>query len=43
MGDGEYISAFHNIVMPIAYEYNPQLVIVSAGFDSGKGDPLVSK
>ncbi|CAL8109628.1 unnamed protein product [Orchesella dallaii] len=40
MGDTEYLAAFLNVVMPIAYEYNPELVFVSAGFDAAKGDPL---
>ncbi|XP_040298520.1 histone deacetylase 6 isoform X1 [Bufo bufo] len=40
MGDTEYLLAFHRIVMPIAYEFNPQLVLVSAGFDAARGDPL---
>lgn len=40
MGDAEYLSAFLQIVMPIAREFNPQLVIVAAGFDAGAGDPL---
>ncbi|XP_068104737.1 histone deacetylase 6 isoform X3 [Hyperolius riggenbachi] len=40
MGDMEYLLAFHRIVMPIAYEFNPQLVLVSAGFDAARGDPL---
>ncbi|CEH15291.1 Histone deacetylase complex, catalytic component HDA1 [Ceraceosorus bombacis] len=40
MGDGEYIAAFQHIVMPIAYEFNPDLVIISAGFDAAYGDPL---
>jgi len=40
MGDGEYMSAFQNIVMPIAIEFNPDLVIVSAGFDAAAGDEL---
>lgn len=26
--------------MPIAAEYNPELVLVSAGFDAAEGDPL---
>jgi len=41
MGDPEYLLAFQNIVMPIAYEFQPQLVIISAGFDAAAGDPLV--
>ncbi|XP_075440655.1 protein deacetylase HDAC6 isoform X2 [Ascaphus truei] len=40
MGDAEYLMAFHGVVMPIAYEFNPQLVLVSAGFDAARGDPL---
>jgi histone deacetylase 6 len=27
MGDGDYLFAFQHIVMPIAYEYAPELVI----------------
>jgi acetoin utilization deacetylase AcuC-like enzyme len=27
VGDADYIYAFQKIVMPIAYEFNPQLVI----------------
>ncbi|KAM4696470.1 protein deacetylase HDAC6 [Rhinophrynus dorsalis] len=40
MGDPEYLTAFHRVVMPIAYEFNPQLVLISAGFDAARGDPL---
>jgi histone deacetylase 6 len=39
-GDLEYYLAFMNIVMPIAYEYCPELILVSAGFDAARGDPL---
>jgi histone deacetylase 6 len=40
MGDGEYMAAFQRIVMPIAQEFNPDLVIVAAGFDAAAGDEL---
>lgn len=40
MGDSDYIAAFQHIIMPIAYEFNPELVIVSAGFDAVVGDPI---
>ncbi|TVY57878.1 Histone deacetylase clr3, partial [Lachnellula suecica] len=40
MGDGEYMAAFQKIVMPISQEFNPDLVIVSAGFDAAAGDEL---
>jgi histone deacetylase 6 len=38
--DGDYIAAFHQVVLPIAYQFNPQLVLVSAGFDACVNDPL---
>ena len=41
MGDAEYLLAFQSIIMPIAYEFQPQLVLISAGFDAAAGDPLV--
>lgn len=40
MGDGEYMAAFQKIVMPIAKEFNPDLVVISAGFDAADGDEL---
>uniref|UniRef100_A0A7N9AZQ8 Protein deacetylase HDAC6 n=1 Tax=Mastacembelus armatus TaxID=205130 RepID=A0A7N9AZQ8_9TELE len=40
MGDSDYLAAFHHVVMPIAAEFNPGLVLVSAGFDAARGDPL---
>ncbi|CAK9827838.1 Histone deacetylase 6 [Anthophora retusa] len=40
MGDAEYIAAFQQIVMPIAYQFNPELILISAGFDACIGDPL---
>uniref|UniRef100_A0A915KFC4 Histone deacetylase domain-containing protein n=1 Tax=Romanomermis culicivorax TaxID=13658 RepID=A0A915KFC4_ROMCU len=40
MGDNEYLMAIREIVMPIARMYNPELVLISAGFDAAAGDPL---
>ena len=40
MGDTEYFLAFQNIVLPVGYEFQPDLVLVSAGFDAAVGDPL---
>lgn len=40
MGDMEYIAAFQRVIMPIAYEFAPELVLISAGFDAALGDPL---
>lgn len=40
MGDPEYLAAMTRIILPISYEFNPELVIIAAGFDACKGDPL---
>ncbi|CAM8971596.1 unnamed protein product [Rhodiola kirilowii] len=40
VGDKDYIFAFEHVVMPIANEFAPDFVIVSAGFDAARGDPL---
>ncbi|KAF2491543.1 hypothetical protein BU16DRAFT_121413 [Lophium mytilinum] len=40
MGDHDYLYAFEEIVIPIAREFNPDLVIVAAGFDAAEGDEL---
>ncbi|KAF4621405.1 hypothetical protein D9613_000736 [Agrocybe pediades] len=40
MGDAEYIYAFQKVIMPIAMEFAPDLVIISAGFDAAAGDDL---
>ncbi|KPP76549.1 histone deacetylase 5-like [Scleropages formosus] len=37
MGDVEYLTAFRTVVMPIAYEFSPDVVLVSAGFDAVEG------
>ncbi|XP_067649749.1 histone deacetylase 4-like isoform X3 [Haliotis asinina] len=37
MADAEYLTAFRTIVMPIAREFGPDMVLVSAGFDAAKG------
>uniref|UniRef100_A0A8C1PWT1 histone deacetylase n=1 Tax=Cyprinus carpio TaxID=7962 RepID=A0A8C1PWT1_CYPCA len=39
MGDAEYLAAFRTVVMPIASEFAPDLVLVSAGFDAVEGHP----
>lgn len=38
--DGDYMAAFNQLVLPIAYEFSPDLIIVSAGFDAAKDDPI---
>ncbi|KAF2365725.1 Histone deacetylase domain [Trinorchestia longiramus] len=39
LGDAEYMAAFRTIVMPIAKDFNPDIVLVSAGFDAAAGHP----
>lgn len=37
IGDVEYLTAFRTVVMPIAQEFSPDVVLVSAGFDAVEG------
>ncbi|XP_017879936.1 histone deacetylase 4 isoform X3 [Ceratina calcarata] len=39
MGDAEYLAAFRTIVMPIATAFDPNIILVSAGFDAAVGHP----
>uniref|UniRef100_A0A8D0BKA9 Histone deacetylase domain-containing protein n=1 Tax=Salvator merianae TaxID=96440 RepID=A0A8D0BKA9_SALMN len=40
MGDVEYLAAYRTVIMPIASEFEPDFVLVSAGFDAVEGhDP----
>ena len=38
--DKEYLYAFQKLIIPILKEYNPELILISSGFDSADGDPL---
>jgi len=37
---GEYVGIFEKILKPIALEFDPELILVSAGFDIFEDDPL---
>ncbi len=39
-GDTEYAAIFNTLLAPIASQFNPDVVLVSAGFDIYKDDPL---
>ncbi|OFW59660.1 MAG: hypothetical protein A2133_00950 [Actinobacteria bacterium RBG_16_64_13] len=39
-GDGAVRLAFESLLAPLARAFRPQLVLVSAGYDSQQGDPL---
>jgi acetoin utilization deacetylase AcuC-like enzyme len=40
LGDREYARVYRQIVEPIGRSFDPELVLVSAGFDAHRGDPL---
>jgi acetoin utilization deacetylase AcuC-like enzyme len=39
-GDADYDAAFRNLVEPLVTGFDPELVLVSAGFDAHVDDPL---
>lgn len=40
LGDGEWVAALQRAVVPAAQSFEPQLVLLSAGFDAHERDPL---
>ena len=40
LGDGDYAAVFARLLRPIAASFRPDLVLVSAGFDAHREDPL---
>ena len=41
-GDAEYAAVFSRIALPALYDFRPELILVSAGFDAHAADPLAS-
>jgi acetoin utilization deacetylase AcuC-like enzyme len=41
-GDEIYLKALNQIVIPIATEYHPEIILVSAGFDAHHTDPVAN-
>jgi acetoin utilization deacetylase AcuC-like enzyme len=39
-GDPEYVDAFKRFIVPVAERYEPQFILLSAGFDAHARDPL---
>ena len=39
-GDADYLYVFRELLLPVAREYDPELILVSAGFDTHRNDPL---
>jgi len=40
MGDNEFDTVYTKVLMPVARDYQPELILVSAGFDAYHKDPL---
>lgn len=40
MGDSDYLYAFQQIVMPVGMDFDPDMVVIAAGFDAAHGDQL---
>ena len=36
-GDGDYLAAFLRVIMPLLHEFEPELILVSAGYDPALG------
>ncbi len=41
-GEKEFIEAFHNQIMPALHKFRPELLMISAGFDAHRDDPLAN-
>ncbi|XP_047064907.1 histone deacetylase 5-like [Lolium rigidum] len=39
-GDADYVAVWDHILLPIAEAFDPDIILVSAGFDAALGDPL---
>jgi acetoin utilization deacetylase AcuC-like enzyme len=39
-GDDEYVAAFTDLIEPVAHQFRPEVVLISAGFDADYRDPL---
>lgn len=40
VSDGDFLTAWHMLVLPVVAEFRPDLILVSAGFDAVDKDPL---
>jgi acetoin utilization deacetylase AcuC-like enzyme len=41
-GDADYGAVFHDLFLPVCREFKPDIVVVSAGFDAHRADPLAN-
>ena len=42
LGEEEYLDAFTKLILPALDAYRPELIMISAGFDAHKDDPLAN-
>lgn len=35
-GDADYLEAWERVLLPVARQFDPEIVLVSAGFDAGE-------
>lgn len=40
MGNAEYKIAFDRIILPIANQFKPDLILIACGFDAVAADPI---
>ncbi|XP_057950645.1 histone deacetylase 5-like [Malania oleifera] len=39
-GDADYLAVWDHILIPVAKDFDPDVIMISAGFDAAVGDPL---
>ncbi|KAK9116471.1 hypothetical protein Sjap_015418 [Stephania japonica] len=39
-GDADYLAVWDHVLIPVAKAFNPDMIIISGGFDAAVGDPL---
>ncbi|KAL6012004.1 hypothetical protein ACLOJK_002474 [Asimina triloba] len=39
-GDADYFAVWEHILIPVARAFNPDIILISGGFDAAAGDPL---
>ncbi|XP_010939166.2 histone deacetylase 5 isoform X1 [Elaeis guineensis] len=39
-GDADYLAVWDHVLLPVAESYNPDIILISAGFDAAVRDPL---
>ena len=39
--DADFMAAFNQVILPVLDQFEPQLIVLSAGFDAHEDDPLV--